>query len=215
MNAAELKRRFQSHLITQQSTKLSEGDGSVKHQDVATNRCLKMEHYCDNSQRFNSYLQVHHIHCKRTCPFGSTYTCELVSHQALLLTSVTLHEACASVRRPLQHVEHPVCESPQLTYLQMSPCQNWYHGKKLPTEFTLTLILNGSNLWKTNSLTNCAPLQLLIAQDRAKGAPRHPHPLIYCWCRSDNTIPIAPRPPSSLTTEFEPVARAQVPSNYF
>ena len=45
LNAAELKRRFQSHLITQQSTKLSEGDGSVKHQNVATIRCLKIEHW--------------------------------------------------------------------------------------------------------------------------------------------------------------------------
>ena len=32
---------------------------------------------------------------------------------------------------------------------------------------------------------------------------------------SDDTIPIAHRPPSSLTTEFEPAVRAQVPRNYF
>ena len=31
---------------------------------------------------------------------------------------------------------------------------------------------------------------------------------------SDDTIPIAPRPPSSLTTELEPAARPQVPRNH-
>ena len=129
---------------------------------------------------------------------------------ALLLTSVTLHEVCASVRRPLQHVENQVCESPQLTYLQMSPCTTAETSHRVDLAFDLERIEP-----LEDNLTNCAPLRLLIAQYRAKGAPRHPHPLVYCWCRSDNTIPIAPRPPSSLTTEFEPVARAQVPSNYF
>ena len=81
LNAAELKRRFQSHLITPQATKLSEGDGSVEHQNVATIRCLEMSTDCDNSQRFNSYLRVHHVHCKNVS-IRSTFTCKHVSHQA-------------------------------------------------------------------------------------------------------------------------------------
>ena len=223
----------------------------------------KLSTDCDNSQRFNSYLRVHHVHCKRTCPFAPPshaslshtrplkMTCLVdtqslsqnrssaiaahtddfihtatswsrpaqtkparspVSHRcnrspplppkqlhvqsnrrptlirivsvptsrfelsgnksrssgwayklstgqwlrtsgALLLTSVTLHEVCASVRRPPQHVGDQVCESTAVDILADVTLPKLVPRQKLPTELTLPLILNGSSLWKTISPT--------------------------------------------------------------
>ena len=201
----------------------------------------KLSTDCDNSQRFNSYLRAHHVHCKRTCPFAPPSHASLSHTRPLKMTclmdtqllsqnrssAIAAHtddfihtarhcpdrtdKACTKPRKPplqpwpplppkpqrVQNNRRPtlirivsvptsrfelsgnksrisewayklstgtvaedlrrlvadfsnaprgvcqrapststcrnqVCKSPQLTYLQMSPCQNWYHGRNFP-----------------------------------------------------------------------------------
>ena len=46
----------------------------------------KLSTDCDNSQRFNSYLRVHSVHCKRTCPFAPPSHASLSHTRPLKMT---------------------------------------------------------------------------------------------------------------------------------